>query len=366
MGREPGAGLMRVLEGRAEALAGTLNAQDVANTLWAYATMGREPGAGVMRELGGRAEAVAGAFNAQGVATTLWAACVFSIFRTSAEPSRWVHTVAQRLVSLDKPCLIAVHLCQLHQFFVWCSLDGQWRMEALKDLRSLTDACRETFVGRPVAPSATQKQVSETLRHMGLSVEDEVRCPKSGYSIDMIALGMGGESISGGGAWAVEYDGPSHFLTSRAPTGATLLKRRHLQLLGHALVSVPYWEWDECKGSGDRERYLRGKLKARQGIMTHSERERVMPAHGMAPPQMMMMQPGQDGLSAAWQRGIMNNQPPNAGMNNSKFARSEGPSGFPSLDPMIMQQVLSSTKYYSLVLSITLLITKYYSTHWTR
>jgi hypothetical protein len=37
---------MRVLEGRAEALAGTLKAQNVANTLWAYATMGREPGLG--------------------------------------------------------------------------------------------------------------------------------------------------------------------------------------------------------------------------------------------------------------------------------------------------------------------------------
>jgi len=36
---------MRELEGRA----GTFNAQDVANTLWAYATMGRKPGAGVMR-----------------------------------------------------------------------------------------------------------------------------------------------------------------------------------------------------------------------------------------------------------------------------------------------------------------------------
>jgi hypothetical protein len=45
MGREPGAGLMWELEGRAEALAGTF----MANTLWAYATMGREPGAGVMR-----------------------------------------------------------------------------------------------------------------------------------------------------------------------------------------------------------------------------------------------------------------------------------------------------------------------------
>jgi hypothetical protein len=40
---------MRGLEGRAEALAGTYTAQDVENTLWAYATMGLEPGAGVMR-----------------------------------------------------------------------------------------------------------------------------------------------------------------------------------------------------------------------------------------------------------------------------------------------------------------------------
>jgi len=42
-------------------------------TLWAYATMGREPGAGVMRGLEGRAEALAGTFNAQHVANTLWA-----------------------------------------------------------------------------------------------------------------------------------------------------------------------------------------------------------------------------------------------------------------------------------------------------
>ena len=37
--------LVPKLEGRAEALAGTFNAQNVANTLWAYATMGREPAA---------------------------------------------------------------------------------------------------------------------------------------------------------------------------------------------------------------------------------------------------------------------------------------------------------------------------------
>ena len=49
---------------QSEAVAGTFNAQDVTNTLWAYATMGREPGAGLMmRELEGRAEALAGTFK---------------------------------------------------------------------------------------------------------------------------------------------------------------------------------------------------------------------------------------------------------------------------------------------------------------
>ena len=63
--------LVPKLEGRAEALAGTLNAQGVTNTMWPYATMGRAPGTGVMRELEGRAEAVAGSFNAHGVATRM-------------------------------------------------------------------------------------------------------------------------------------------------------------------------------------------------------------------------------------------------------------------------------------------------------
>jgi hypothetical protein len=44
---------MRELEGRAEALAGTFNAQNVSSTLWAYATMRREPGKGVIKSAGG-------------------------------------------------------------------------------------------------------------------------------------------------------------------------------------------------------------------------------------------------------------------------------------------------------------------------
>jgi hypothetical protein len=71
---------------------------------------------------------------------------------------------------------------------------------------------------------------------------------------------MGGERSSRTVTWAVEFDGPAHFLTSRAPTGATLLKRRHLELLGYVLVTVLYWEWEGCMGAREREQYLRGKL----------------------------------------------------------------------------------------------------------
>jgi hypothetical protein len=237
----------------------------VANTLWAYATMGREPGAGLMRALEGRAEAVAGTFNAQGVAISLWAACVFFLLFDPGQGWRWVHTLVQRLVSLGEAASFnTAQLCQVHQFFVGCSVEPRLRMEAVNDMCALKETCREAFECAKSAPSATQQQVSETLRRLGLSVEDEARCPKSGYSIDMLVhvhdSSLGEERSSRGGAWAVEFDGPSHFLASGAPTGAPLLKRLYLQLLGHTLVSVPYWEWERCQGAGEREQYLRSKL----------------------------------------------------------------------------------------------------------
>ena len=104
-----------------------------------------------------------------------------------------------------------------------------------------------------------------------------MRCPRSGYSIDMLVHAGSvaeGSKFSRGTdegrdmcgdwhdakRWAVEFDGPSHFLAcDGSPTGATLIKRRHLELLGYSLVSVPYWEWDRLAGS-QRHEYLRGKL----------------------------------------------------------------------------------------------------------
>ena len=109
--------------------------------------------------------------------------------------------------------------------------------------------------------------MSDTLRGMGLWVEDEFRCPMSGYwiscSIDMRLHDMcvNAMRITGAAAgWAVEVHGPSLFLTCRLPVGGTLMKRRHLERLGYSVISLPFREWYLLKGSDERKEYLRGKL----------------------------------------------------------------------------------------------------------
>jgi hypothetical protein len=70
---------------------------------------------------------------------------------------------------------------------------------------------------------------------------------------------------------AVEVDGPTHFFVNhdREPNGTTMLKRSLLDVAVakgelRGWVSVPWWEWDQCKGKKAQEQeLLRGLLKAK-------------------------------------------------------------------------------------------------------
>jgi hypothetical protein len=225
--------------------------------------MGTKPGEGMMGQLERRAEAISGEFKPQDIANTLWAICSFCIqFNLSL---RFCCSLSCSFPSMDFDD--QKNLCQLHQVFISCDMieglhaDFSVSVQTLKE--KLGPSCQAAFIGVPVYPSASQQQVSDTLRGMGLSVEDEFRCPKSGYSIDMLVHDMpvNAKSSTGPAAgWAVEFDGPSHFLTCRLPVGGTLMKRRHLELLGYTVVSLPFWEWDRLTGSDERKEYLRGQL----------------------------------------------------------------------------------------------------------
>ena len=214
-----------------------------------------------------------GDLNPHDLANTLWAACFLSIHSPDVA-SHLTHALEPQIAALAAlASLDFQEQSQLHQFFVACEVDEAMRAGIPASILALKDtmgpACRAAFERQATQASASQQQVSKALRRMRLSVEEEARCPRSGYSLDMLvhhtpALGQTdtGTTVGRGGGWAVEFDGPSHFLACGTPTGATLIKRHHLRLLGHALVSIPYWEWDSVGNrADDQDKYLWGKLQ---------------------------------------------------------------------------------------------------------
>jgi hypothetical protein len=237
---------MELLEGRAEAMSGEFKPQGVANTLWAYATLGMQPGDGLLGKLEEQTERLAHEFNSQDVANTLWTISFFSIHNPDLG-CRFVCALSSKLSVLDASCFEGQELSQMHQIFTSCDLEEGVRARMPGSFATLKDklgpACKAAFVAQCTKASASQEQVSDALRGMGLWVEDEFRCTKSGYSIDMRVWGSISQDVANtcGAGWAVEFDGPSHFLACRAATGATLMKRRHLELLGYTVVSVPFW-----------------------------------------------------------------------------------------------------------------------------
>jgi len=73
--------LLGLMEERAEAISGSFYSKDLANTLWAYATLGSTPAGSLLRALEERVEVISGLFIAQEISNTLWAYARFFVKR---------------------------------------------------------------------------------------------------------------------------------------------------------------------------------------------------------------------------------------------------------------------------------------------
>ena len=119
----------------------------------------------------------------------------------------------------------------------------------------------QAFTGQTAHTSQLQRDVAAALLSAAseVEIEEEFRDARSGYSIDVLARRRSAAGIT---EWAVEVDGPTHFLRDgRTPSGSTLLKRKQLGQLGYTVVPVPFWEWDALTGEKERRRYLEDKLR---------------------------------------------------------------------------------------------------------
>jgi hypothetical protein len=195
-----------------------MNARDVANTLWALATLGWQ-------------------------ANTEMAA----VFRQLVESM--VHS--QVLLLSTSPS----HLSQLLQ----AHLASQYLQLGLV---TLPPCVLQVAVGaykegaRNVTVSKGQREVRGSLHRLGIPHELEHLTADGLFSIDLAIVDR---------RIAIEFDGPSHFTRNTLePLGPSRLRYRLLSAMGWHVVSIPFFDWDELLQPEQMDVYIMQRLLQNQ------------------------------------------------------------------------------------------------------
>ena len=230
------------------------NPQALANTVWAYATAGVAADALYAAVADAAVRGGLAGFKPQDLANTVWAYAAADHYDQAllADCSRVISDSLAR----DPSRWSTAHRSQLHQWQLWLSLergkDGQRHLLHA----SQRQLCCDAMVATIARPSGLQRSVAAALAAVRSGFEEEHLEPRTGYSLD---LALPSSRI------AIEVDGPSHFLLPdgrdvRKPNGPTLLKRRLLTAAGWRVISVPFYEWDGFATASERRTYLQGLL----------------------------------------------------------------------------------------------------------
>lgn len=272
----PASELVGALLQRAEGIGRDFTGHGIAITLWSLTTLGLQPGKTLIDVLAARTQHVVATLNDQDITLTLWGLCGMMDTEDGATRESIRHlmdVVATRAMSEGVKFFDDKGLSALHQCFLSCNQESDaLPASVLKIKQMLGPRAAAAFVCSGARRSEGQNKMSATLKKIGLEVHDEFLCPHSSYSIDCLVRSGGADGAGREKQWAVEFDGPSHFLEdkSRSPNGATVLKRKHLRKLGYSLVVVPFFEWAMLKGEAEKEQYLRGQLKLADGTAMQS------------------------------------------------------------------------------------------------
>ncbi|KAJ1638062.1 hypothetical protein T492DRAFT_947671 [Pavlovales sp. CCMP2436] len=262
-----------------ERLAPRLDGRGISSTCRGMALLGFEPAHATMRLLGAEAIPRISSFTPQDLATTAWAFATLGIkpdqhrvgvcccWRRHAGYAR---EGGERARSSDRDYPL------LHQFFLSAELELRPPAELLAPI-GLRNACKQVMVDEPTASSKLHLEVSAELTRMGIAHVNELCVPKLGYHVDIAILSITdtaevvaplADKVAARAREAVraatvtyrglviEVDGPSHYDAARRLLPATALIRRHLALVGCAVVAVPHWEWRALEDHAEKAAYL--------------------------------------------------------------------------------------------------------------
>ena len=221
------------------------NSQELANILWAYASMGiANANEQLFMLCASKAASLMDSFNSQDLANMAWAYAVADVEASTLFNDHFINACVNKMERFE-----IKHFRQLYQWHLWRISEKS--STGLPDY--LSHRCFEIFISEEPTVSRFQSDVVAQLVAIGLIPKEEVVLG-SGYRIDAV-VEVNGKTIG------VEVDGPYHFIgRSKSPTGSTILKRRQVSSIdGIELVSVPYWEWPG-QNETKKQQYLKRLL----------------------------------------------------------------------------------------------------------
>jgi hypothetical protein len=196
---------------------------------------------------------VAPSMNAQNVANTIWGLATLGWQASTDAAAAFQQLVDALNHALGPVPFGTVHLSQLLQAHLASQFLGLGLiMLPASMLQVAAQAYREQ--ARKVTVSNGQREVGESLRRLGISHELEYITADGLFSIDLAIVDR---------RIAVEFrvDGPSHFTTNTLePLGHTRLRDRLLSAMGWCVVSIPFFEWARLHQTEQRDAYVKRRV----------------------------------------------------------------------------------------------------------
>eukprot|EP00960_Hanusia_phi_P034837 751317-Hanusia_phi.AAC.3 len=261
----PHASLFEELRTAASKCSSRLDALDVSNILWAHATFGRDPGNILIAALSLQVSALLPEFKSEEVAVVAWSISVLyhcnNVIKMLFSP---ISSCVSRLFS----SFTFAERCQLHLFFITCSLSPELQSELCPEAKQISAVHGERlkmdfvrFNTKMLKSNGVLSQLVQALDEMGMFVQQHAICQQTGYIIDLFVE-------SKDKSWLIQYhsdktDGTGNVLArrERPQIGECKLKNHLLSCLGYKIAAITNSEWDDVKSSKKSIRsYLAWKL----------------------------------------------------------------------------------------------------------
>ena len=245
--------------------------QELANIAWACGELGYKgqllPGALLQQVERVLQDGGIGSFTSQGMCNLCWSAavldlqqCVPQVLQLAAAASQVFSTASDKGTQ------------QLHQVHLWL-LDSQLPTpgEGLSGVLTpqQLEQCRGSWEQQQTATakqeaSQLQQSVFAALLQLPSDTWQQQPQPEQPTAdkaclIDIAAVTASGVKV------AIEVEGPQHYVQpNRTLTGTTQSRNRALAARGYAVVSIPYWDWNEQRSTAQQQQHLLAKLQAVQ------------------------------------------------------------------------------------------------------